>query len=373
MQTAYCHAHQGRAVYVLKEAPKPTVEGLPQGSLILRTAAASICGTDLFGTNEETGRDAIGFLDTFSGCCGGSGHEILGEVVDVVEPSKFHKGQLLLAMAPLYIRGMKTLRVRFESYTATSPTALPDNGGFAEFFVSHECCCVPVPDHHPLDNRLYFVVAQPLGTIIHALNMLNQSVLGKNVAVVGQGPNGLIMTQMLANMGARRIIALDLLPERLRVSRTCGATSVIHITDKTSIESYTEKVGELTNGSMCDVVVEMVGHQGRTFDLACELTRDKGAVLLFGLLTMKGSTIQARHFNRNLRFYCSSAPDFEDFEMAMELIQQGRFDPAPLFSHTFGFSDFPEAYKTASEYKDGVVKVLLTFDAEKSNGTNAPH
>jgi len=365
MLAAVCHAENGKAVYELRnDVPKPTLDGLPAGSVLVRTVAASICGSDLIGENKSTGRQAIDYLDALSGCCGGSGHELLGDIVEVVAPcNKFETGQRVLAMAPLYIRRMKCLKTRFENETNMDVSVLPDTGGFVEFFVSHQCCCLPVPEQHPLDmNPLHFVAAQPLGAIIHACRRLNQSVLGKSVAIVGQGPNGLLMTRMLANMGARRVVALDLMEERLKVSLQCGATNTIQVVDSTNMELYTQRVEEITDGTLCDVVVECVGHQSHTFDFCSRLSRDGGTVLMFGLLTPAGSTIHTRHFARSLKYVTSFAPDFCDFELALELIAQGRFDPAPLFSHTNNVAEFLETYVTASEYKNGVAKVLLTFD-----------
>lgn len=49
----------------------------------------------------------------------------------------------------------------------------------------------------------------------------------------------------------------------------------------------------------------------------------------------------------------------------MYMISQGRFDPRPLFLHVgvpFDAASFPLMYDTLSEYRDGVVKVLFTFD-----------
>ena len=370
MRAAFCQpgpvSKERRACFELRKIPKPTLEDLPPGSLLLRIVACSICGTDLFGKNQATGRQAIAYLDHFMPICGGSGHELLGEVVEVVEPceKKFPVGQLVLAMSPAYIRRMKDLGTLFEQKNNTKPTILPDLGGFTEYTVSHECCCLPVPDDSHVSTPLHYCAAQPLGTILHACRKLDSSLLGKNVAIVGQGPNGLIMTQMLANMGARRVITLDLIHERLEVSRKCKATHTIQVTEPKSIDPYKAQIKEITNGEMCDVVVEMVGHQSHTINLCAELTKDGGTVLLFGLLSPEGSGIQARDFVRSLKYVCSSSPNFEDFELAMELIAQGRFDPEPLFSHTVPFSTFPETYAAASEYKDGIVKVLFTYEGE---------
>lgn len=391
MKAAFCQDEprliENKACYELRQTPIPTLDGLPPGSLLLETVAASICGTDLFGQNFC--RQAIPYLNELGPKCGGSGHELLGRIIEIVQVKReqdqetatsshnqdtFKIGDIVLAMAPTYIRKMTGLGKLFEKVTKQSKEMLPDQGGFAEYFVSHECCCLPIPNDSVLKNNkdqnalYYHVAAQPLGTIIHALRMLNQSLINKNIAIVGQGPNGLIMTQMIANLGAKHIIVLDLVEERLKVaaSKPCGATHTIHVTDPTcsSIDQYIRQVDEITQGEMCHIVIEMVGHQNCTIRLCNELTQDGGTVLLFGILTADGISIHVRDFARNLKYACSSSPDFDDFVLAMDLISQGRFDPLPLFSHVVPFERFPKMYAKASEYEDGVIKILLTFGDE---------
>lgn len=95
------------------------------------------------------------------------------------------------------------------------------------------------------------------------------------------------------------------------------------------------------------------------------MLKDYGTVLIFGLppaANEEGMIIQTRDFSRNLHYVCSHSPSMDEFEFAVELIQQGRFDPAPLFTHVVPFGEFPSAYAKASEYKDGVIKILLTYD-----------
>ena len=366
MLTVKCQAdgHQ-RAAYSLTTVRRPTLTGLPPGSLLIRVRAASICGTDLSGRNETTGREPIAYLAM---CCkgghtGGTGHELLGTVVEAIAPSRLHAGTMVLAMAPLYIRSMTSLHLMFEQETHYDAAVLPFHGGFAEYIVSHESCCLPLHQSpSPAFNPLYFVAAQPLGTILHACCTL-PNVLGKTIAIVGQGGNGLIMTRVLANLGARQIIVLDFIPERLAAAlKSFGATHTIYVVPDEPFEKYAALVRDVTpDGNLCDICVEMVGHQGKTLDLCAQLTKENGTILLFGLLTPDGVNIEAKHFVRNLQFVCSSAPTLPDFANAVEMIQRGLFDPSPLFSHTFDFKDFPTAYQTASEYRDGVIKVLLTF------------
>lgn len=206
-------------------------------------------------------------------------------------------------------------------------------------------------------------MAQPLGTVLHACQKLG-SVINQNIAVVGQGQNGLIITQMLASMGARRIIVLDLLDERLAYSKKNGATHTIRVNVPMDMNAVRKEIEYITEGQMCDVAVDMVGHQSKTMTLCSQLTKDGGKVLIFGLPPAKDEdqmSIRYVDLTRNLIYICSHSPEFESFRLALELIEQGRFDPSTIFSHEISFRDFVDAYDKACNYKDGMVKVLLTF------------
>jgi threonine dehydrogenase-like Zn-dependent dehydrogenase len=91
--------------------------------------------------------------------------------------------------------------------------------------LSFETATVPVPDAPPPRgfDPLWYVVAQPLGTIIRAVSKLG-SVWGKRCAVLGCGQNGLLMTALLSRMGARVLVALDLFENRVAAARLMGAT-----------------------------------------------------------------------------------------------------------------------------------------------------
>ena len=87
--------------------------------------------------------------------------------------------------------------------------------------------------------------------------------IGKTVAVVGQGPIGLLFNLCLSRLGAARIIGIDALDER--ASRSCqfGATDSISAGRVDPVEA----VRELTGGAMADLVVEAVGHEEQALNL----------------------------------------------------------------------------------------------------------
>lgn len=364
------------AHYELRSRPIPSLnfQDYPPNTILVRTIAASICGSDLCGLGGCAScpewRRPTALFNVMPEICGGSGHEAIGIIVDIATSStcELSIGQKVLAMSTLYMHKVDSVREVIEKETGQDLSSIyPEQcGGFAEYFVSHASTCVKLPDSIPsldFDPRWY-VLAQPLGTILHACRKLG-SVIDANVAVIGQGQNGLIMTQMLARMGARRIIALDLLDERLTYSLKNNATHTIKVSTPMNIDKIKQQVKAINGGNLCDVTIEMAGHQSNTIQLCSKLTKDGGKVLLFGLPPDKSESqmsIGYEDMARNLTYICSHSPEMVSFESAVELIERGVFDPSTIFSHTIPFSRFVEAYQMANRYEDGVVKILLSME-----------
>eukprot|EP00986_Skeletonema_menzelii_P010380 scaffold5063_cov150-Skeletonema_menzelii.AAC.9 len=201
------------AHYELRSRPIPSLnfQDYPPNTILVRTIAASICGSDLCGLGGCAScpewRRPTALFNVMPEICGGSGHEAIGIIVDIATSStcELSIGQKVLAMSTLYMHKVDSVREVIEKETGQDLSSIyPEQcGAFAEYFVSHASTCVKLPDSIPsldFDPRWY-VLAQPLGTILHACRKLG-SVIDANVAVIGQGQNGLIMTQMLARMGA---------------------------------------------------------------------------------------------------------------------------------------------------------------------------
>ena len=379
------------AKFELQPTPKPTLlitkdkrnaSVYPPGTMVVKTEYASICGSDFPGKGGGCGgcncwRRPLGYLHVLARyqICGGTGHELVGRVVEVQEPCKYHIGQRVLGMSTAYIKWL--IADEFErlsgGYKADDVFETPQ-GGFAEYFLSHEAVCLPVPTSSPYFDPRLFVMAQPLGTILHGMNQLDNNLVGKTVAIVGQGQNGLLWTQMVAGCKPRKLIVLDLLPERLEVAKKkYNVTHTIHVDpstmddDMTMMKSIENQVSEITNGQLCDVIIDAVGHQHKTFDICCSIAKKNATIVLFGLPPSPQEphqmSIRANYFYKNLKYITTSTPTIDEFQYAIELLQQGRFDPTGLVTHTMSFQkSFTEAYDMASNYKNGVIKVLLTFE-----------
>jgi threonine dehydrogenase-like Zn-dependent dehydrogenase len=202
------------------------------------------------------------------------------------------------------------------------------------------------------------VIAQPMATVLSALSTL-PNVIGARVAVVGQGPIGLLFNACLSNLGAGQIIGIDVLEPR--VARSChfGATDSICTATMDPVAAVTQ----LTGGAMADLVVEAVGHLDQAFNLCVDLCRDGGRLLYFGVPPDRLQDVRwIGAFRKSLTIHTSVPNDLRPFaKIALRWIRQGRIDPSGLITHRYRFSDSQRAFEVYRDRSDGALKVLLDF------------
>ena len=223
------------------EIPAPAAES---GKVLVKTRLASICGSDLHIVNMGWN------VYEYPLPHGYPGHEGVGEVIDGGD-SGFEPGDLVLTVPNIW--GSKA----FAGYQLLDPQfvmELPDG----------------VPETHLL-------MAQQLGTVVFGCRRL-PPLLGKTVAVIGQGSVGLFHDFMLRRLGAHRIIAIEPVPERLEAGRRLGVDEAVDVTGSRA----TQAVLDLTGGEGADVVIEAVGSV-ETMNQAIQVARPLGRVALFGL------------------------------------------------------------------------------------------
>jgi L-iditol 2-dehydrogenase len=257
-------------------------------------------------------------------------HELVG-VVAHTRSERFKEGDRVLALPTIPHRGL------------------------AEYFISGDDRAVPIPDG-PASS---LVLSQPLGTVVHACLKLSQ-VVGQTAVVLGQGPIGQLFTALLRHLGVARVIAVDLLPERLSVSSKMGATHTIC----GNAAAVANAVMEITDGRLADLAVEAIG-KAETLNLATRLVRRDGTVLAFGLPHKYNYDLEFHQFFWNEgRLICSLGPTVDDFRAAVDMIANGVIDVATLVTHTFPFSRAQEAFTLFADRSDGVIKVVLINEGD---------
>ena len=304
-------------------APEPT-----PGRVLVRTRLASICGSDLH--IAYMGWNASRFPLPH----GHPGHEAVGEVVNG-GGTGFAPSEVVLTVPNVFDAAC------FAGYQLLDPRYL-----------------LRLPASAPMSSLL---MAQQLGTVVFGCKRL-PPLEGSTVVVIGQGSVGLFHDFMLRRLGARRIIAIEPVKERLAAGRAFGVDEAIDLAGAKA----TQAVLDLTDGEGADVVVEAVG-SAETLEQALKLARPSGRVALFGLPpTMDAVPFDwYTFFRKRLTMHAvhgaQEEPGLPDFKLAVEMIAGGDIDVAPLLTHTFPIDRVQEAFALADSKKDGALKVSLTF------------
>lgn len=182
---------------------------------------------------------------------------------------------------------------------------------------------------------------------------------GHTVAVIGIGFMGALLTALSAAAGAR-VVAISRRPYALAVARTVGAEVTIPLQDHHTI---VRRVGELTGGGGADRVFEAVGQQW-PLDLAGELTRVRGRLVITGyhqdgrrsvdmhLWNWRGLDVVNAH-ERDPAAYVRGMRD------AISVINEGRLDPRPLYTHRYRLDELGDAMEAMRLRPDGFLKALV--------------
>lgn len=203
---------------------------------------------------------------------------------------------------------------------------------------------------------------------------------GDTVAVWGAGPVGLFAMKSAFLLGAEKVIAIDAVPERLRMAKDdCGAIPVNY--SKTS--DLMGVLEELTGGRGPDICVDAVGMEahgtspGMIYDhveTALRIATDRPNVLRQAIMACrKGGTVTipgvygglldkipmgAAHA-KSLTFKMGQTHVKHWLPTLMNHIEKGDIDPSFLITHRFPLEAAPHAYEIFAQKKDDCIKVVL--------------
>src|SRR5690606_18069636 len=194
-----------------------------------------------------------------------------------------------------------------------------------------------------------------------AFNIFKRSRIepGQNVAIVGAGFLGVILTRLATDAGAR-VIAISRRDFALGMARRYGAAETVAMDDHHRV---IDRVRLLTDGVFCDRVIEAVGKQW-PLDLAGEITRERGTLVIAGYHQDGPRQVNMQLWNwRGLDVVNAHERDpavyIEGMREAVAAVATGRLNPDPLYTHTFPLDRLSEALDATRDRPDGFLKALV--------------
>jgi threonine dehydrogenase-like Zn-dependent dehydrogenase len=320
----------------VEEVPRPEIE--EPGDVLLRVDRAAICGTDL---HPYHGRMEIeeGFV---------LGHEYLGTIeakgdgVTQFEDGDRVVGSFFVACGKCWFcrRGlpMKCVAIRVFGLGMVFGN-LP--GAQSQYMRIPEADLTlrPIPEDDTLGDEDVLFVGDILTTGYDAVRKTDMRP-GDVIAVVGCGPVGLCTIMAARALGAGRVVAIDMVPERLTLAESLGALAV-----NPSETEADDVVLELTNWRGADVVVDAVGSEA-ALQACFPLVRMGGTISLPGMYMEDSAPVPIGDmWLKNITIIAGVANIQGHMDEVLELIRDGRLDPKVIISHRLPLSEAPKGYE----------------------------
>ncbi len=320
------------------------------GEALIRIVTAGICGSDIGafrGTNGLVSYPRI------------IGHELAGVVESISDnnPKGIRVGDKVVIDPYLYCGKCYPCSIgRTNCCEHLHVLGVHVDGGMAEYFCHPEDMLIKIPED--MDWTLA-AMAEPLTISLHGIHR-GQLKAGEYCAIFGAGTIGVLAGMVAEAYGAHAII-IDLVKERLDFA---GSVGIEHTIDSKN-EDVVSEVSRITNGGMCQLVMECSGANvciQETLDLVC----NAGRITLTGWphQQTKLPTDVITRKEVDIRGARTSAGEFQE---AIDLIYSGKVNVGALLTKTITMDEAPETIidieKNPNKYMKVVVKTNSSEEA----------
>ena len=275
--------------------PKPGPD-----EVLIRVAAAAICGTDKHIYHWDPSiQDSVAPPRIY-------GHEFCGFVESLGERAqRSHEGELApgdYVSAEMHVVCGECAQCRSGNghiCTRTRIYGLHEDGAFAEFVVVPASNVIKLGPFVPLRVGAFL---DALGNAVHATQIVDLA--GKSVAITGFGPIGAMAAAIAEHSGASMVVVTDVSDDALETARRWAAsrnfTNLHAFNVRTSDPAEVKRsVQSVTDGIGVDVVLEMSGSPA-AINFGLDIVRMGGLLSLLGLPA--GHAVTINDYTRNVIF-----------------------------------------------------------------------
>ena len=322
------------------------------GEVLIRVKSCAVCSTDI-SLMDKPAPGQPGFGDFIPGHEYSGVIEAVSDDVDEVKPGDrvavevhYGCGRCINCRNGFYTSCLNWGDVS-KGHRANGMTA---PGGFAEYTVNHVSTVYPIPDSVSFDEASLIT---NLGCVLYGFELTGGYIVGDRVAVIGEGPLGLISAQVAKVLGADEVWLAGLDDYRMEVAAKLGITSIIDVKTNDPIEILKKKFN-----TGVDLAVEASGSKAgiRT---AFRLPKWNGKLLLLGIPS--GDTeVDLHEFARGNKYlYTVRGEGWMNCRRAVSLLKHGRVNLKPLITDTFSLDGIKEAFEVHKKGNNNTIKVVV--------------
>ncbi|MBW0018316.1 MAG: zinc-binding dehydrogenase [Mycobacterium sp.] len=307
------------------EIPTKSPESLADDQVLMRFLAAGICGTDLPGFKGIASKLTADTGVNAAEIDGYPIHEIVGEVV-ASRHSEHRPGDKVVGWA--------------SGFDGLMAHVVSDGNGLAKY--------------DPVLSPALAVGLQPLACVLYALEQI-PNIAGSHVAVIGQGPIGLLFSYAAKAMGAARVTGVDPI-DRMEIGPLFGVDTIVRATSDRWLRT-------LETRARPNIVIEAVGHQVATLSHAVAAAAPSGTIFYFGVADDEYYPISMRTMLRN-NLTVKSGLTFDRMRVLRRADEFAREHPELLhnfLTHTFAVGDVAAAFELACRPTPQRIKIAITL------------
>ncbi|MBC7958469.1 MAG: alcohol dehydrogenase catalytic domain-containing protein [Vallitaleaceae bacterium] len=327
----------------IQEVEKPAIDS---NGVLLRVKACAICGSDI--RILHAGNNRVQFPAII-------GHEISGEVVEAGENvTKFKVGDRVAVGADVPCGECTFCEAGIGNNCQINyAMGYQFQGGFAEYLPLNRIVVNYGPVHKIPDNLTYeeAAMAEPLGCVLNALE-LSPVKLGDNVVIIGAGPIGCMMANVVKRMGAAKVILIQRSKHRLEMAKKVVNADVFICSNE---ENAIERVLAETSGLGADVIFTANPSPEAQQD-AIFMAKNRAYVNFFGGLPKNKENVLLNtnviHYKELLITGAHGAMPIHH-QQAIDLIASGTIDVKPFMTECFPLDEISKAFERAESH-DGM-------------------
>ena len=224
-----------------------------------------------------------------------------------------------------------------------------------------------IPENLPAEDAVFLPNMETAVNFMHD----GRPLLGEKVVVLGQGIVGLLTTSLLAAHPIHRLITVDGIESRRRISQELGADASLKPDDMDGLNAALKADASQAQVDSADLIYELSGNP-QALNTAIALCGYKSRLILGSWYGTKSSELEfGGKFHRNRVQIISSQVSTIDpvlrgrwtktRRMASAIEQLHRIQPSRLISHRFDISEADKAYELLEAGRQDLLQIIFTY------------